>query len=109
MAQVSTIELESFEDMVLLLHSRMTPMNMVSSLLCNSKRCFTIITATDEHVFIIMSPNPPMPRCRFAYVDEQGHVKCSEIPPSNRPVVCIVAVKSIKSSGNIVEALASSP
>ena len=104
MVKVSTIELESFEDMILMLHSRMTAMNPTSSLMCTDKNCFTIISAGDEQIFIILSPSPST-KCRFAYVDDLGKVKCSETPPAGRPIVFVISVKSIKESDSIVKAL----
>lgn len=104
MVRVSSIELETFEDMVLMLHSRMTPVSMTSSLMCTDKTCFTIISAGDEQVFIISSP-PPVSKCKFAYVDDYGKVKCSETPPTGRPIVFVISVKNIKESDSVVKAL----
>jgi hypothetical protein len=102
--KVSTVELESFEDMILMLHSRMTPVSMVSALMCTTKICFTIISAGDEQIFVFSSP-PPQTKCRFAYVDENGKVKCSENPPPGKPVVFIIAVKNVYETDSLTKAL----
>lgn len=47
MVKVSLIELETFDDMILLLQSRMTAVSMTSSLLCSEKSCFTIVSISD--------------------------------------------------------------
>jgi hypothetical protein len=104
LVMVSSIELESFEDMILMLHSRMTPVNMTSSLMCTDRICFTIISAGDEQVFIISSP-PPSGRCRFAYVDDYGKAKCSETPPTGKPIVFVISVKNINETDSIIKAL----
>ncbi|MEM0027257.1 MAG: hypothetical protein QXT53_04000 [Ignisphaera sp.] len=104
MARISTIELESFEDMILMLHSRMTAVSMTSSLMCTDKNCFTIISAGDEQVFIISSP-PPATKCRFAFVDDFGKVRCSENPPTGRPIVFVISVKNVKETDSIIKAL----
>ncbi|MEL9940311.1 MAG: hypothetical protein QW632_02675 [Ignisphaera sp.] len=104
MVRISTIELESFEDMILMLHSRMTAVSMTSSLMCTDKNCFTIISAGDEQVFIISSP-PPTTKCRFAFVDDFGKVRCSETPPAGRPIVFVISVKNIKETDSIIKAL----
>ncbi|ADM26961.1 hypothetical protein Igag_0109 [Ignisphaera aggregans DSM 17230] len=104
MAKISIIELEKFEDMILFLHSRMTAVSMTSSLLCSEKNCFTIISASDEQIFIISSP-PPETKCRYAHVDENGKIKCTEIPPIGKPIVFIITVKSIREADSIVSAI----
>lgn len=102
--KVSVIELDSFNDMILFLYSRLTTMNLNTSLLCNEKNCFTIISATEEQLFIITSP-PPNQKCRYAYIDDLGKTLCSEIPTPGRPMVFIVNVKNIKETESIIEAL----
>jgi hypothetical protein len=104
MVKVSLIELETFDDMILLLQSRMTAVSMTSSLLCSEKSCFTIVSISDEQILIISSP-PPTTKCKFAYVDDQGKVRCGEYPPVGRPVVFILSVKGIKESNRIPNTL----
>lgn len=100
MVRSSVIELETFDDIILLLYSRMSAVSMTSSLLCSEKSCFTIITVTDEQIFIVSSP-PPSIKCKFASVDDQGKVKCGDAPPVGRPVVFILNVRDIKESDSI--------
>ncbi|MEM1678982.1 MAG: hypothetical protein QXV81_04960 [Ignisphaera sp.] len=100
MVKVSLIELETFDDIILLLHSRMSAVSMTSSLLCSEKSCFTIVTVSDEQILIISSP-PPSTKCKFASVDDQGKVRCGELPPVGRPVVFILNVKDIKETDSI--------
>ncbi len=100
MVRVSLIELETFDDIILLLYSRMSAVSMSSSLLCSEKTCFTVVTVSDEQIFIISSPPPPT-KCKFASVDDQGKVKCGDLPPVGRPVVFILNVKNIKESDTI--------
>jgi len=104
LVMVSSIELESFEDMILMLHSRMTPVSMTSSLMCTDRICFTIISAGDEQIFIISSP-PPTGKCKFAYVDDYGRARCSDTPPAGKPIVFVISVKSIKETDSIIKAL----
>lgn len=104
MVRVSLIELETFDDIILLLQSRMTAVSMTSSLLCSGKSCFTIVSVSDEQILIISSP-PPATKCKFAYVDDQGKVRCGDSPPVGRPVVFILNVKGIKESDTIPAAL----
>jgi hypothetical protein len=102
--KVSVIQLTSFDDMVLFLYSRLTAMNLSTSLLCNEKNCFTIISATDEQIFVITSP-PPNQKCRYAYLDDLGKTTCSETPIPGRPTVFIVNVKNVRETSNIIEAI----
>jgi hypothetical protein len=102
--KVSVIQLASFDDMILFLYSRLTAMNLSTSLLCNEKNCFTIISATDEQIFVITSP-PLNQKCRYVYLDDLGKIMCSDIPMPGRPTIFIVNVKNIKEVSNIVEAI----
>jgi len=104
--RVSTIELETFNDMVFFLYSRLTTMSLNTSLLCNEKSCFTIISASEELIFVITSPPPERP-CRYAYIDDTGRVICTENPLAGRPSVFIVRVKNIRETGSIVDAVSS--
>jgi|GEM_PF-612637 len=106
--KVSVIELTSFEDMILFLYSRLTTMNINSALLCNTRNCFTIITASDQQIFVISSPPPQEQKCRYSYIDDYGKVKCSDTPLPGRPTIFILQVKEIKEKESLVEALTSS-
>lgn len=103
--RISIIDLATFEDMVLFLYSRLTTMNINTSLLCNDKSCFTIITATEQQLFVITSPPPHNTKCRYAYLDDYGKVLCSETPLIGRPSVFILSVKEIREAESLVEAL----
>lgn len=103
--KVSVIELTSFEDMILFLYSRLTTMSINSSVLCNDKKCFTIITASEQQIFIISSPLPQEQKCRYSYLDDYGKVRCSDIPLAGRPTIFILFVKNIKETESIMEAL----
>lgn len=103
--RVSVIELTSFEDMVLFLYSRLTTMNLNSSLLCNEKNCFTIITATEQQIFVITSPPPQNQKCRYAYLDDYGKTICSETPMAGRPTIFILAVRNIRETESLIDAL----
>lgn len=88
----SLIELETFDDLIYFVFSRITTVNPNASVLCSSSRCFTIISGGNEHLFVIASP-PPAKQCRFAYVDENGKIRCSDTPIPGKPMVIIVSVK----------------
>ena len=103
--RISVIELASFDDMILFLYSRLTTMNLNSSLMCNESRCFTIIPATEQQLFIITSPLPQNKNCRYAYLEETGRVICSETPMVGRPTIFILNVKNVRETGSIIDAL----
>lgn len=103
--RISVIELASFDDMVLFLVSRLTTMNLNSSLLCNEKNCFTIITASDQQIFVITSPPPHHQKCKYVYLDDYGKTVCGETPPIGRPTIFILNVKSIRETGTLIDAL----
>ncbi len=105
MAKISVIELESFNDIIYFLHSRLTTMNISSSILCTANSCFTVISGGNEQLFIIRAPRHSEVNCRFAYVDETGNVRCSNTPPVGRPVIIVVNVKRVSDVETVSQAL----
>jgi len=105
MSKISVIELESFNDIIYLLHSRLTTMNISSSILCTANTCFTVISGGDKQLFIIRAPRHSETNCRFAYVDEAGNVRCSATPPVGRPVIIVINVKKVSEAETIPQAL----
>ncbi len=91
----SIIELDSFEDLVYFVFSRITTVGPNASVLCSKSKCFTVVSGGDEQVFIIASPSPEK-RCRFAYVDESGRVQCSNAPLPGKPMIIVVSVKRVE-------------
>jgi len=104
--KISVIELEDFKDIIYFLHSRLTTMNISSSILCTKSTCFTVVSGGNEYLFVIRSPYHNNPSCRFAYVDESGNVRCSLTPPVGKPVIIVINVNSIREAESLSQALA---
>ncbi len=102
--KATVIELASFEDLAYFMYTRMTTVNPHTSILCTEKKCFTMISGGENHLFVVTSP-PPREKCRFVYVDESGKVKCSNTPMPGKPIIVLVTVSSTQSFEDISQFL----
>ncbi len=104
MTNILEISLETFNDLIHFVYSRLTTVSITASVFCSESLCFTII-GSDEQYFVIKSPPPSSNTCKFAYIDEKGEVKCSMAPAIGRPSVVVVRVKSLKEVKSFEESL----
>ncbi len=51
-------------------------------------------------MFVVTSP-PPKSKCRFAYLEENGTVRCTNMPIPGKPMIVLVNVRSTESLDDI--------
>ncbi len=104
--KASIINLGSFEDLVYFMHTRITTVNPHTSILCTDQTCFTIISGGENYLFVVTAP-APHDKCRFAYIDEGGKVRCTNTPIPGKPFIVLVSVRSTQSLEDISQFLSS--
>jgi len=105
MAKFITIELKEFNDLVLYAVSRLSTVSPSTSVFCDNERCFAILTMSEQHFILLKAPTPPGNSCRYAYVDDDGAVRCRASPIVGKPLVVIVKAKSVGEHDKFLEAL----
>ncbi|MDT7894772.1 MAG: hypothetical protein ACO2O0_10110 [Desulfurococcales archaeon] len=87
------IKLESFEDMVLFMLSRVAPGFPLVTITCVESGCFALSPLSERVFVIIESPLPKSRDCKYYYIDDSGVVSCSSRPVIGRPNLTTVRVK----------------
>lgn len=87
------IKLESFEDMVLFMLSRVSPGFPLVTITCREGECFALSPLSDRIFVIIESPSPKSRECKYYYIDDSGNISCSQRPVIGRPNLTIIRVK----------------
>ncbi|HWQ16738.1 MAG TPA: hypothetical protein VNL13_02780 [Sulfolobales archaeon] len=87
------IKLESFEDMVLFMLSRVSPGFPLVTITCRESECLTLSPLSERVFVIIESPAPKGKECRYYYIDDSGAISCSQRPIIGRPNLTIIKVK----------------
>lgn len=87
------IRLESFDDMVLFMLSRVSPGFPLVAITCRETDCFALSPLSDRVFVIIESPPPRGKDCKYYYIDDSGSISCSQRPVIGRPNLTIIRVK----------------
>ncbi len=87
------IKLESFEDMVLFMLSRVSPGFPLVTITCIESGCFALSPLSERVFVVIESPLPKSKDCKYYYIDDSGNVSCSSKPVIGRPNLTTVRVK----------------
>ena len=87
------IKLESFEDMVLFMLSRVAAGFPLVTVTCVETGCFALSPLSERAFVIIESPLPKSRECRYYYIDDTGSVACSQKPMIGRPNLTTIKVR----------------
>jgi len=107
-ASFVVVELKSFDDLVLYAVSRLSTVSPSTSVFCSDENCFAVLTMSEQHFMVLKAPPPSSSDCRYAYVDNDGSVRCRRAPLAGKPLVVIVRARGVGEYGKLLEALSPS-